>query len=176
MIVSINTYYIICGIIVACGVLPTAYNHFISKRPNIFAYSWVLVLLTAPLNWFTPAVYNVTDCGEYTKNILLLPKGDYSLGRHNYIVNESENTLYFEYITYGKVSPDEVGEDQYIEAGETGEIPVVHINFLFREPDNSIRLKSDGAVRTRLSCDIPDYEEDDEGDYIEEDEDLIVVD
>lgn len=152
MIVSLNTYYFICAIIVLLCLSPALYTRFVKKQGNKRDWSAVLILILLPINWFTPAVFTVESCGTYTKNILLLPSSDYSLGRHNYIENKSTNDLLLEYIAYGNVAEDEVGDNITIKAGDTKEVPEIHINYVFESAPESVKLKGKGTVHTRLSC------------------------
>lgn len=157
MIISETTYYIIVGMIVACGILPILYGRI--TKTGRFQWTWVIILLTIPLNWYTPAIYDVTDCGVYTKKVLFLPTGEFSLGQHNYIINNSDEDLFFEYIVYGDATLDEDEFDMIIGPGATYEAPVITINYLFTDAPSSVRSKSSGRTQYRLSCDVPDWEE-----------------
>ncbi len=153
MIVSINTYYIVCGIIVFLFAIPALYSRFIKKSGSKMDFIIFLgIVLLVPINWFTPAVFNVTSCDEYTKEIVLLPNSEYSLGRHNYIINNSSSALYLEYIVYGRVNPNEVEEDIVIKQGETYKAPFIHLDYPLEAAPSSVRMKGDGMVKTRLSC------------------------
>lgn len=159
MIISLNTYYIFCGIVVAACILPYLYGRYILKQGDKFGWSWIPLVLLIPINWYTPAVYDVKGCDDYTKEILIFPTGDYSLGRHNYIINNGDTPLLLEYIVYGNVSDEDINEDEYIIPGQTLEAPFVHLNYVFEEAPESIKLKGKGAVHSRLSCSYSNLEE-----------------
>ena len=156
MIISMSAFYTICGLIIAAAIIPaiiTGIKHKGKKSP------WLLILvLLAPVTLFTPAIYDVTDCGEYNKKVLILPKGEYSMGMHNYIINNSDKELFFEYLVYGnsKLSDDQM--DMIIVPGTTFKAPTTEINYVFTDAPSSIKIKGDGEIRERLSCDVPNYE------------------
>lgn len=160
MIISTTTYYIIVGLIIACGILPVLYGRI--TKTGRFGWTWIIILFTIPLNWYTPTIYNVSDCDVYTKEVLFLPKGDFDMGQHNYIVNNSDKELFFEYIVYGSATLDEDEMDLIIEPGTTCEVPVISIDYLFKDAPESVSSKSAGETKYRLSCDVPDWEEDEE--------------
>lgn len=168
MIISSDAYTILVIAIVVASILPYLISKFIMKKGDKLGWTWICALLVFPINWYTPAVFDVTDCGIYTKDVLIFPKGDYSLGRHNYIVNNSDQELYLEYVVYGKVAPEDIDENVLIAPNTTYKAPFIHLNHVFEEAPNSIKLKGDGSVRYRLSCDVPNYDDDEEEDYIGE--------
>lgn len=169
MIVSYITFQVICTIIGACILVPLLYLRFVKKNSNSRLLG-LLFLIFIPVGLYTPAIYDVSNCGEYTKKVLILPKGEYSLGMHNYIVNNSDQELFFEYLVYGnsKLSDDQM--DMIIAPGTTFKAPTTEINYVFTDAPSSIKIKGDGEIRERLSCDVPDYElnEDDIQSLIEE--------
>ena len=155
MIISIHTYYIICAVFALICAIPALYTRFVKKKGNDKDWTYLLVVLLVPLNWYTPAIFTVTSCEEYTKEVLLFPTSEYSLGEHAYVVNQTEHSLYLEYIVYGNVRSDKVGDDVIIAPGTTHQHPRVTIEYVLEEAPESVQTKSDGAINCRLSCDLP---------------------
>ena len=163
MIISSTTFAVIYSALAAMCILPPLYFRFIKKQGNGKDWFYALLLLLLPVNWFTPAIITITDCGEYTKRVLLLPNSKFSMGMHNYIVNESDVPLYYENIVYGSVNPDRVPDDAIIMPQTMFKAEgVVTMDYIFVEAPDEISTKGSGAVRHRVSCDFPDFEYDEE--------------
>jgi len=142
----------ICGIFAILCIIPALYARLIKKQGNRLDFSILFIAILVPVNWYTPAVFHVTDCNQYTKDILLFPNSTYSLGRHNYIINDSNSDLLLEYIVYGNVKPEKVKDDTIIEPKETYQAPFIHLDYVFEQAPESINTKGDGMVKTKLSC------------------------
>ena len=163
MIVSSTTFAVIYSSLAAMCILPALYFRFIKKQGNSKDWLYALLILLLPINWFTPAIITVTSCNEYTKNVLLLPNSEFSSGMHSYIVNESDEPLYYENIVYGSVNPDRVPDDAIIMPQTSFKAEgVVTMDYILTEAPDQISTKGSGAVRHRISCDLPDFEYDDE--------------
>ncbi len=155
MIVSYTVFWIVCVFLGAILLLPFFYFNFIRKvsQPKPFL---VLLALLFPFIWNSPNIIQVTSCGSYTKEVLLWGKDSYTSGRHNYIVNNSDEILYLEPIFYGNVATD--SKPQVCAPGQTIESKG-SINYLFEDAPEKISVKNQkGAVRWILSC-LPSYEE-----------------
>ena len=152
MIISIYTYYVICAIFVLLCAIPALYTRYIKKKGNDKDWTYLLVVLLVPLNWYTPAIFTITSCEEYTKEVLLFPTSDYSLGEHAYVINQTDGDLFLKYIVYGNVSADKIHDDVIIKPGTTHQHTRVTIEHVLEEAPESISTKSDGSVSCRLSC------------------------
>ena len=152
MIISIYTYYAICAVFVLLCAIPALYTRFVKKKGNDKDWTYLLVILLVPLNWYTPAIFTVTGCEEYTKEVLLFPTSNYSLGEHAYVVNQTGGSLYLEYIVYGNVRADKILDNVIIEPETTYQHTRVTIEYVLEEAPESINSKSDGSVHCRLSC------------------------
>lgn len=161
MIISLSAYYTICGLVAFAAIFPILYGRM-KKMGNKYDWTWIFILILIPINWFTPAIYEVEGCGNYTKKILIAPNEDYSLGEHNYIINNSDSDLFFEFIGYGNFNHDKIGDDVIIGMGTSYKAPIISIDYVFETAPKFVNTKKDGEIRTRLSCDIPELEELDE--------------
>jgi len=160
MIISYTTYMVLVGIIAAIAIIPTLISKIKKKGNKGFgSYSFILLVILLPINWYTPTILDVTDCGNYTKNILIFPKDGYSMGKYNYIVNNSKSALALDYIPYGNVKDEDIPESVLIRTGKNHQANIVKIDYLFEDIPSSIKLKSKGAVRTALYCFDGDEEE-----------------
>lgn len=167
MIISMNTYYIILGVIVIiAGIF-----YLLFKRRNKSAISSVImigtVILLIVINVNTPRCLTVESCGNYTEEIILVPTslGDLktSYGKSTYIINNSDQPLGFEYIFYGSNTAKEDEEDVLIMPKEVKRVGGVTIDYLFTEPDSSVKSKGSGATKTHLLClSLEDFEEESE--------------
>jgi len=154
MIISFNTYLILCGAFALICFLPALYTRFVKKQGNKMDWTYILVLLLVPLNWYTPGILTITSCEEYTKEVLLFPSSEYSLGKHSYIINKTNESLYLDFIVYGNVDKNDVPEDATIAAGAIYKAPIVSVGYVLTDPPESVRTKSSGSVISVLSCDI----------------------
>ena len=152
MIITLNAYFIICGIFALVCALPALYTRFVKKQGNKMDWTYLLVFLLIPVNWYTPGILTVTSCDEYTKDVLMFPSSEYSLGKHCYIINKTDSKLYLNFIVYGDVDKDEIHEDAIIDAGTTYKAPIVSVNHVLTNPPESVRTKSDGQVESVLLC------------------------
>ena len=153
MIISINTYLIFCGAFALLCFLPALYTRFVKKQGNKMDWTYMMVILLVPINWYTPGILTITSCEEYTKEVLLFPKSEYSLGKHSYIVNETNESLYLDFIVYGKVDKD-IPKNAIINAGATYKAPIVSVGYVLTNPPERVRTKSSGSVVSVLSCGI----------------------
>lgn len=155
MIISYTAYLVVVAIIAAIAVIPALISNINkNKRKNkgLAGYSFLLLVILLPVNWYTPTILNISDCDNYIKEILIFPKDGYSMGKYNYITNNTSKTLALEYIPYGDVNDKDLPESLLIRAGENHRASIVHIDYLFEKIPTSIKLKSKGAVRSALYC------------------------
>lgn len=156
MLVSETTYYVVVAIIAASIRAFPLYARFVKKQDNKYDIIYFLLLILFPINWYTPTVYTITDCNEFSKEVLLLPTErdgiSFGMGSFNYIINNSNKNLYFENVYYGDVKPNENVSDIEIESGAVEKINIISIDYLFTEPDEFVSSKSGGAVKTVLYC------------------------
>lgn len=150
MIVSLTVYYIICGLVVLLLLSPFFYFRFIKGIKKDRDFTALLALFIVPFNWVMPPVITVTDCENYTKDVVIFPTNGYSLGKHSYVVNNSTSNLYFEAIVYGNDNPDV--DDTIIKPGEIYDCPILHINYVLETPPSSVSIKGSGTVHYHLSC------------------------
>jgi hypothetical protein len=160
MAVSFTVYLVIVGVIAAIAIIPYLFGKLKKKKEKGFwEYSFLLLIILLPINWYTPTILNVTDCGVYEKNVLIFPKSGYTMGRYNYITNNSTHNLALEYVVFGNVKETDVPQNVFIKSGELHCAKIVHIEYLFTEIPSSIRLKGNGAVRSALFCYDEELEE-----------------
>ena len=153
MIVSINTFYLICVIFAVLCAVPALYTRFIEKKGDERDWSYLFVILLLPLNWCTPAIFTITSCDEYTKDVLLFPTPNYSLGNHAYIVNQTDTSLYLEHIVYGVVSARRIKDNVIIEPETIYRHREVKIEYILKDaPENIQTNNNNGSVHCRLSC------------------------
>lgn len=152
MIISNTLFYVICGVIAVLILIPSIKKKFVSGSDS-FHWSVVFLAVLIPLFLFTPNIYTVTDCDNYTKEVLLLPKDDYQMGKHSYIVNNSDKGLYLAYIVYGTASTN--NDDIIIVPGASEECQEP-IDYVLEEAPLSISIdrksKIKGEVKSELSC------------------------
>lgn len=160
MIVSLTVYYIFIATFILLCLLPGLYTGFVAKKKDSPAPAFgFLILLTLPINWYTPTILTVTDCNQYKKEVMLLPTDGYAMGKYNYIVNKSANNLLLQHHVYGRVDNSDVQNDVIIKAGETHQAPFVHLDYIFEPAPDSVKTKGDGDVKTELTCYVGDTEE-----------------
>lgn len=156
MIVSLNTYLIIIGIFCLLIVIKPLYTRFIKKEESKNDAVLLLLLLTIPINWFTPTILTITDCSNYTKEVVLFPttKDGFkiSYGRATYILNKSDRNLTFEYYYYGDNTPAKGEENKEIGPKQNAKVNVISIDYILSEPAESVSTKSSGATKTVLRC------------------------
>lgn len=155
MVVSLSVFWIICAALVVVLLIPFVYFHLV-KNISYFKYLLFLPVLVFPFGMLSPDIIVVDDCGTYTRNVLLLPTDEYSRGRHTYVVNHSERSLYWTPVEYG-TSVSEY-EPLYCESGETIQCKS-SIDYIFEEAPDTISVKNKkGDIRYQLSC-LPTREE-----------------
>lgn len=156
MIVSLYTYYAIMAILALLIAAKPLYARFVKKQGNKYDAMYFLVLVLLPVNWCIPRVVTVTNCGEYKKEVALVPithKGKkLSYWKKTMIVNESTTNLWFEFIYYGNKERQEDELDHKIAPEENVIIPNLVIDYLFEQPEERVSSKSDGARKTYLNC------------------------
>jgi len=156
MLISDSTYLIFMIVLAAFIIAFSVYQERIKKSGKKYRFTFLFLLLFLPINWYTPTVYTITDCDEYTKEVLVFPiqKDGYKfeMGWYNYIINKSNEKLIFENIYYGLNEPKENEVDVEISPNSIKRINVVAINYLFTEPDQTVRTNSSGATKTALYC------------------------
>jgi len=156
MIVSAQTFHIILIVIAVLIGLKVAYTHFIAKQGNKDDWMALLLLILVPINWYTPTVLTISDCNQYTKEVVLFPGQragiSYNYGRKNYIINQSKRNLKFEYLFYGDNRRKEGQADQLILPENVVIVNEVTISYLFEKPEESVSTKSSGATKTQLYC------------------------
>lgn len=156
MIVSLNTYLIIIGIFCLLIVIKPLYTRFIKKEESKNDAILLLLLLTIPINWFTPTILTITDCNNYRKEVVLFPTTKdgikISYGKASYIFNNTDRNLIFEYYYYGDNTPAAGEDNKVIEPKQHAKVNVVSIDYILSEPAESVSTKSSGATKTVLRC------------------------
>lgn len=156
MVVSANVYNIILVLIVLALFIKPLYARFVKKQGNKYDAMYVLVVLLLPVNWYTPKIIHVTDCGEYKKEVVLFPAKrnsvEMSYGKKTFIFNDSDKNLILEYHFYGKNTPDKDEEDMIILPDNFVKINRVGIDHLFEALPDKVSSKSGGATKTSLRC------------------------
>jgi predicted membrane channel-forming protein YqfA (hemolysin III family) len=157
MIVSSATYIVVLLLIAAFIVAKPLYARFIKKQDNKYDAMYFLLLILLPINWFTPAIITVTECGKYQKEITLIPTTKegvkLSYGKHLYVFNNSKSTVIVEDIPFGNVDESDVSPLITIETGKNAAVKGnVVIDYIFEEVPRSVKTKSDGEVKTALYC------------------------
>ncbi|MDR0510486.1 MAG: hypothetical protein LBH06_05285 [Rikenellaceae bacterium] len=151
MIVSSGVYAIIFAAIAAAALLPFIVGKLTKRQePGFWQYSFVLLVVLLPFNWYTPTIIDVDGTGQIDRRVVLFPSKDYKLGRYNYINNMGPDSLVFEYVMYGSVDEGETPDKALILPGELYRADVVAIDYLFVDAPQSIRIKGNGAIKTRL--------------------------
>ncbi|EDM34961.1 hypothetical protein PBAL39_00475 [Pedobacter sp. BAL39] len=156
MIVAAQTFHIILIAIAVLICLKALYTRFITKQGNKDDWMVLLLLILVPINWYTPTVLTISDCNQYTKEVVLFPGQragiSYTYGRKNYIINQSKRNLKFEYLFYGDNRREEGQVDQLILPENVVIVNEVTISYLFEAPEKSVSTKSSGATKTLLYC------------------------
>lgn len=156
MIVTSQTYTIILIVILVLISLKPLYAKFLQKQGNKNDWMFILIILILPINWYTPTIITVADCGQFTKEVMLFPTKkegiSISYGRRNYILNHSKETLGFEYLYYGSNQKEDGHRDLVIFPGKTVTVNEVKIDYVFEAPAKSVSIKSSGATKTMLYC------------------------
>ncbi len=156
MIVSSNTYIIVLIAIALLICAKPLYARFVKKQGNKYDAMYLLILILLPVNWYTPKITTVTDCGSFQDEVVLFPANKNGVaigyGKNTYIFNNSDKKLLFEYLYYGNVSADTDEVNQIIEPGKSVKVNTISINYIFEEPDASVSSKSNGVTQTWLYC------------------------
>lgn len=156
MIVSAQTYHIILIVLAVLICIPPLYTRFLKKKGSHLDWMYLLLLLLVPVNWYTPTVLTISDCNQYTKEVVLFPVTragiSFSNGRQNYIINTSKRNLKFEYLFYGDNRRKEGQADQLILPENVVIVNEVTISYVFEKPESSVSTKSGGATKTALYC------------------------
>lgn len=172
MIVSESTAMIVGAVLGVAGILPVIVAKFTHK--NILRLSLVLLVPVIYGIVAMPTIVTVTECGKYSKELLFLPEGEYTLGDHSYIKNSTDKPLFLEYLVYAAKGsePKNVPQDFIIPPGKTVTTDGSKVDYLFTKPPSIIQTKSNSSVRSHLSCeepegfnggDVSDEEEEEEG-------------
>lgn len=161
MLIQESTYYI--GLIILL-VLIAGITFLIGKRKNNKTIGGVGIMIALLLfvfsKWVFPNVYTVSKCGEVTKEVMILPRTTdrglrIAYGKHCYLLNKSSNELYVETIFYGDESPEK-SPDQNIDeslAPQTDkEFKVVMLDHFFEPEKQTVRTKSGGVIKHKVSC------------------------
>ncbi|MDR2915315.1 MAG: hypothetical protein LBV74_10875 [Tannerella sp.] len=156
MIVSVNVYYVILALIVLALFIKPLYARFIKKQGNKYDAMYLLIIFLLPVNWYTPKIISVTDCGEYKKEVVLFPAKrngvEMGYGKNTFIFNDSDKKLILEYHFYGKNTPDEDEVDAMILPGNYVKINRVGVDHIFETLPDKVSSKSGGATKTSLRC------------------------
>jgi hypothetical protein len=156
MIVSQTAYYVILLILALAFSCKPLYARFIKGQGNKYDAMYLLIVLLVPVNVQTPKIINVTDCGVYTKEVVLFPAEkngvEMSYGKNTYIFNNTGGVLFLEYHFYGNIDPKEDEEDAMILANSSLKINRVGIDYIFETPPDKISTKAKGVTRTSLIC------------------------
>ncbi|MTG98931.1 hypothetical protein NWE55_01635 [Myroides albus] len=158
MIVSENTFYIIIGVLVLIAI--GVYLYFRWKGKSVSG-SWITLIMLMVVFFvylYTPRKLVVESCENYTVEVILLPTQiedvNTSYGYKSYVVNNTSNTLSFEYVYYGNNVPKDNEVSVFIEPGEVKSVRGSKIDYILSNPDSNIRVKGKGATKTVLSCDV----------------------
>jgi hypothetical protein len=161
MLIPQSTYYI--GLVILL-VLIAGTTFLIGKRKNnktIGSVGFVVALaLFIFSKWVFPNVYTVSKCGDVKKEIMILPKTTekglpIAYGKHCYLLNKSSNELYVETIFYGNESPEKSPEqniDENMAPQAEKEFKIVSLDHFFEPEEQSVRTKSSGEIRHKVSC------------------------
>ena len=156
MIVTAQTYNIILAVFAGMISIKPLYCRFIKKQGKKDDWMFLFILILLPVNWYTPTIILITDCGKFTKEVVLFPTKkegiNISYGRNNYIINHSKQTLAFEYLYYGNDQKKEDQRDFVIFPDKTATVNEVKIDYIFESPAKSVSTKSSGATKTMLYC------------------------
>jgi hypothetical protein len=157
MIVSSTAYIIVLLLLAALIVAKPLFARFIQKQDNKYDAMYFLILILLPINWYTPAIITVTECGKYQKEITLIPTTKegvkISYGKHLYVFNKSKSTVFVEDIAFGKVDESDMNALITVEAGKNAIVKGnVVIDYIFEEVPSTVKTKSDGEVKTSLYC------------------------
>jgi len=156
MIVTAQTYTIILVAILVLISLKPLYTKLVKKQGKKDDWMFLLIILLLPINWYTPTILTVTDCNQFTKEVVLFPTEkegiSMSYGRKNYIFNHSKQTLGFEYLYYGSDQKEDDHRDLVIFPNKTATVNEVKIDYVFEAPAKSVSTKSSGATKTMLYC------------------------
>ncbi len=155
MIVSTTVYIIIMCSIAALLFTPLIAGYILKKEFKL-APIWIFCALLAPINWYTPSIITVSDCGVYNKDVTLFPTTvngiDIKYGKHLYVFNKSTTPIVVQDIAYGNVSDSDRVPLTTIAPENFATVNTVKIDYIFEQPDKSISSKSGGAVKTVLFC------------------------
>lgn len=156
MLVSLLTFYAILIALALLIATKPLYARFVKKQGNRYDAMYLLVVVLLPVNWCIPRIITVSGCNQYQHEVALFPttlKGtQIHYWKKTYIFNESQQRLGFDFIYYGDQRPKENEKDHTIAPGEHVVVPTVVIDYLFEQPDEKVRSKSNGAKKTHLYC------------------------
>lgn len=157
MIIEEMHYFIAIGIIAILISIIPLYTRFAKRQGNKRDYTFLLILLLIPINWFIPRILTVYNCSDYTIEVALFPTNleGKSIGYANkktYIVNKGAYPLAYENIVYGEATLKENQKDSVIPAGKIEEVPVIFIDYILQVPSASVSGKSSGEIKTALFC------------------------
>lgn len=131
----------------------------------------VCLVLSFVISFFTPTLYTVNACNQYTEQVVLFPttykNQKLTYGSHTYIDNTSKEAITIESIIYWNVSEKNAQKaydnDREINAGEFVTIPIHSIDYVFTSSPSTVSTKSDGEIKYELYCgSMREYENDDE--------------
>lgn len=151
MVISSTIFYVTCGILAVLILIPSIRKKFMQGGSN-FHWSAVFLAIFIPIGLFTPYVYTVTNCDEYTTEILIFPTSEYKMGNHCYVSNKSDKGLYVQFIVYGTVSNDKINDNVIVTPGTIELIKDHSIDYKFTDAPSSISSKSGGEIKSELSC------------------------
>jgi hypothetical protein len=157
MIVSSTAYILVLLLLAAIIVAKPLFARFIQKQDNKYDAMYFLILILLPINWYTPAIITVTECGKYQKEITLIPTTKEGVqifyGKHLYVFNKSKSTVFVEDIAFGDVDESDLNALITVETGKNAIVKGnVVIDYIFEEVPSTVRTKSDGEVKTSLYC------------------------
>lgn len=153
MYIPVYLFYFLCLSIILCGLTLIYRSWTIEKKNRV--WHWFTLLSVFPLGFFTPNIYKVTDCGVYSQQVLLFPKGDYQLGMHCYVENNASTDLVLESIIYGRDRDDSLGNDVTIAAHSSKKVDATEVHYIFKEAPYDILINASRRqeLRYRLTCD-----------------------
>lgn len=157
MIIEEVHYFIVIGVIAILISIIPLYTRFAKRQGNKRDYTFLLILLLIPINWFIPRILTVYNCSDYKIEVALFPtnlegKAIGYTNKKTYIVNKGAYPLSYENIVYGEATLKENQKDVIIPFGDIVEVPVIFIDYLFQVPSASVSSKTSGEVKTALFC------------------------
>ena len=156
-----QTYYYVGLITFIALIVGVTYILGRKKNKAIFSFGILLAISLFVTNkWIFPNVYLITACGQCESKILLIPAttpSGYSLklGKHCYLLNESDSVLSISTHFYGdrnEINSVDKIINESVPSHSSQQFSTVALDYLFEQPDKSVRTKQEGAIKYSVSC------------------------